>query len=100
MLDLLEKAFLMGLGGASLTAKRAEEFVKKAVEDKQVTESEGNQLLKTLVDEGKKANENLTAKVEEIMKTRGESLLPYWKKIQDLEARVAALEAELAKKSE
>ena len=59
MLELLEKAFLMGLGGASLTAK-----------------------------------------VEEIMKTRGESLLPYWKKIQDLEARVAALEAEIAKKSE
>ena len=46
MLELLEKAFLMGLGGASLTAKRAEEFVKKAVEDKQVTESEGNQLLR------------------------------------------------------
>ena len=100
MLELLEKAFLMGLGGASLTAKRAEEFVKKAVEDKQVTESEGNQLLKTLVDEGKKANENLTAKIEEVVKSPGESLLPYWKKIQDLEARVAALEAELAKKSE
>lgn len=100
MLELLEKAFLMGLGGASLTAKRAEEFVKKAVEDKQVTESEGNQLLHTLVDEGKKANAEFTAKVEEIVKTRGESLLPYWKKIQDLEARVAALEAEIAKKSE
>ena len=45
-------------------------------------------------------NENLTAKIEEVVKSRGESLLPYWKKIQDLEARVAALEAELAKKSE
>ena len=74
--------------------------MKKAVEDKQVTESEGSQLLKTLVDEGKKANENLTAKIEEVVKSRGESLLPYWKKIQELEARVAALEAELAKKSE
>ena len=100
MLELLEKAFLMGLGGASLSAKRAEEFVKKAIDDKQVTESEGNQLLKTLEDEGKKANEHLTAKIEEVVKSRGESLLPYWKKIQELEARVAALEAEIAKTSE
>jgi len=100
MLGLLEKAFMMGLGAASLSAKHAEEFVKKAVDEKQMTEAEGNQLFQTLVDEGKKANENLTAKIEEVMKTRGESLLPYWKKIQDLEARVAALEAELAKKSE
>ena len=100
MLGLLEKAFMMGLGAASLSAKHAEEFVKKAVDEKQMTEAEGNQLFQTLVDEGKKANENLTAKIEEVMKTRGESLLPYWKKIQDLEARVAALEAEFAKKSE
>jgi len=99
MLGLLEKAFMMGLGAASLSAKHAEEFVKKAVDEKQMTEAEGNQLFQTLVDEGKKANENLTAKIEEVMKTRGESLLPYWKKIQDLEARVAALEAELATKS-
>ena len=92
MFELLEKAFMMGIGAASLTAKKAEEFVKKAVEDKQVTESEGNQLLNTLLEEGKKANETLTAK------SRGESLLPYWKKIQELEARVAVLEAELAEK--
>ncbi|MBP5673005.1 MAG: hypothetical protein K5787_07560 [Lentisphaeria bacterium] len=98
MFELLEKAFMMGIGAASLTAKKAEEFVKKAVEDKQVTESEGNQLLNTLLEEGKKANETLTAKIEEVMKSRGESLLPYWKKIQELEARVAVLEAELAEK--
>ena len=96
MLELLEKAFMMGLGAASLSAKHAEEFVKKAVAEKQVTETEGSQLLHTLLEEGKKANANLTTKVEEIVKTRGESLLPYWKKIQELEERVAALEAELA----
>lgn len=97
MFGLVEKAFLMGVGAASLSVKAAEDFVSKAVSDKQVTQDEGAQLLKVLVEEGKRSSDALTERIEEVLKTRGESLMPYWKHVQDLEARVASLEAELAK---
>ncbi len=98
MLKLIESAFLMGLGATSLTAKKAEEFVNKAISDKDITKEEGNQLLQTIIDEGKKAEADLKAKVDALIASRGESILTTYQKVQDLEARVAALEAKLAAK--
>ena len=98
MLKLIESAFLMGLGATSLTVKKAEEFVNKAISDKDITKEEGNQLLQTIIDEGKKAKADLEAKVDALIASRGESLLSTYKKVQELEARVAALEAKLADK--
>ncbi|MBP5640202.1 MAG: hypothetical protein J6X55_12030 [Victivallales bacterium] len=99
MLKLIESAFLMGLGATSLTVKKAEEFVNKAISDKEITKEEGNQLLKTILDEGKKSEEELKAKIDELISSRGESILTTYKKVQDLEARVAALEAKLGEKA-
>lgn len=96
MLKLIESAFLMGLGATSLTVKKAEDFVNSAIANKDLTKEEGNQLLQTLVDEGKKAEEQIKAKVSEILDSRGESLLPYYKKLSELEAKIAELEAKIA----
>ena len=99
MLKLIESAFLMGLGATSLTVKKAEEFVNKAISDKEITKDDGNQLLKTILDEGNKSEEELKAKIDELISSRGESILTTYKKVQDLEARVAALEAKLGEKA-
>lgn len=96
MLNLIQNAFLLGLGATSLTLKKAEEFVSSAIKDNNLTPEEGKQLLHTITEEGKRTEENLKAKVEEIITTRGESLLPCSKKVAALEERIAALEAELA----
>lgn len=100
MFKLIESAFLMGLGATSLTVKKAEDFVNKAISDKELTQEEGNQLLKTILDEGKKSEQELKEKIDAVIASRGESLLPYYKKIQDLEARVAALEAKLSENAQ
>lgn len=99
MLNLIQNAFLLGLGATSLTVKKAEEFVNKAVNDKDITKEEGNQLLQTIIAEGKQSEAALKARIEEILSSKGESLMPYYKKIADLEARVAALEEQLKGKT-
>ncbi len=96
MLNLVQNAFLLGLGATSLTLKKAEEFVSNAIKDNNLTPDEGKQLLQTFIDEGKRSEETIRAKVEEVIASRGESLLPCSKKVADLEARIATLEAEIA----
>ena len=96
MLNLVQNAFLLGLGATSLTLKKAEEFISSAIKDNNLTPDEGKQLLQTFIDEGKRSEEAIRAKVEEVIASKGESLLPCAKKVADLEARIAALEAEIA----
>ena len=96
MLNLVQNAFLLGLGATSLTLKKAEEFISSAIKDNNLTPDEGKQLLQTFIDEGKRSEETIRAKVEEVIASRGESLLPCSKKVADLEARIATLEAEIA----
>ena len=96
MLNLVQNAFLLGLGATSLTLKKAEEFISSAIKDNNLTPDEGKQLLQTFIDEGKRSEEAIRAKVEEVIASKGESLLPCAEKVADLEARIAALEAEIA----
>ena len=96
MLNLVQNAFLLGLGATSLTLKKAEEFISSAIKDHNPPPDEGQQLPQTLIDAGTRPEEAPRAKVEEVIASKGESLLPCAKKVADLEARIAALEAEIA----
>ncbi len=95
MFDLLEKSFLLGLGALSLTKKNAEIFVEEAIKQCKITPEEGSSFLKTFEEEGKKARQELEDKVIDIIKNHGESLFPNKKTIEDLEKKVADLEAKL-----
>ena len=95
MFDLLEKSFLLGLGVLSVTKKNAEAFVDEAIKQCKLTPEEGTSFLKTFEDEGQKARQELEDKVIEIIKTHGESLFPNKKTVEDLEKKVAELEAKL-----
>lgn len=87
---------LLGLGALSIGKDTLEKYVDEAVSKSKMTSEEGNTLVKNFEEEGKKAQEKLENTVVDIIKTRGQSLLPNYQKIQDLEARVAALEAKIA----
>ncbi len=97
MLNVLEKSFLFGLGALAITKNKAEVFVKEAVKEAKLSPEEGNQLLGTILEEGKNAKANLTATIEEIIASRGQNLIPGYKTISGLEKKIADLEARLAK---
>lgn len=96
MFNLLEKSFIIGLGALSVTKNTAEKYVAEAIKQCKMSPDEGNTFLKTFSEEGEKAKKQLEDTVAEILKTRGQSLLPCHKKVTELEERVKELEAKLA----
>ncbi|MBO4344566.1 MAG: hypothetical protein J5833_02345 [Victivallales bacterium] len=97
MFDLLEKSFILGLGALTVTKNTAEKFVDEAIKQSKLTPEEGSSFLKTFEEEGAKARKELEDKVVEVIRTHGASLLPsFQKQIDDLEKKVADLEAKLA----
>lgn len=97
MLKLLEKTFLFGLGSIAITKNKAEAFVKDAIAEAKLSPEEGNQLLGTILQEGKDFKAKLTDTVEEVISSRGQSLLPNYQNIANLEKKIAELEERLAK---
>jgi|BioPla2DNA2_1021312.scaffolds.fasta_scaffold91563_1 polyhydroxyalkanoate synthesis regulator phasin len=97
MLNILEKTFLFGLGTLAITKNKAEAFVREASKEANLSPEEGNQLLNVILEEGKNAKANLNAAVEEVIASRGQSLIPGYKSISSLEKRIADLEDRLAK---
>ena len=96
MANIIENAFLLGLGALSISKSAAENLIKDAVKKAEITEKEGDSLMQTFIAEGEKAKESIQKAVDEAIKSRGQSLMPGAAKIADLEAKVAALEARLA----
>lgn len=96
MFELLEKSFILGLGALSVTKSTAEKFVDDAIKQCKMTPAEGQSFLHTFEEEGAKARQKLEGTIEEIIKARGANLLPGYAKINELEKRVADLEAKLA----
>lgn len=98
MSTILEKAFLLGLGTITLVKNEGEALVRDALKRNNISESESDSILKSVVQEGENTKKYLEDAVTEIIKTRGASLMPGYQRIKELEARVAALEAKLAEK--
>ncbi|MBO4512809.1 MAG: hypothetical protein J5746_08580 [Victivallales bacterium] len=96
MANIIENAFLLGLGALSISKNAAENLIKDAVKKAEITENEGDTLMQTFIKEGEKAKETIQKAVDEAIKSRGQSLMPGAAKIADLEAKVAALEARIA----
>jgi polyhydroxyalkanoate synthesis regulator phasin len=97
MLNVLEKSFLFGLGAIAISKNKAEAFVREATKEAKLSPEEGNQLLGTILEEGKNAKASLTATIEEVISSRGQALIPGYKSIACLEKKIADLEERLAK---
>jgi len=97
MLDLFEKSLLFSLGAAAMTKNKAEDVFGELVKQAKLSPEEGRKVLDNILEQGKKTNEELTERIEEVIKTRGHSLLPCNATIKQLQAKIDDLEARLAK---
>ena len=94
MFEFAKKGLYIGLGLASMTKDKADEFAKEFAKRAKVSEDEGRKFADYLKDESKKAEKDLKKNVEKIVeKTVGK--MPCMKKIDALEERIAELEAAL-----
>ncbi|MBI1920924.1 MAG: phasin family protein [Geobacter sp.] len=96
MLELLEKAFLTGLGAISVTQKKGEELVAEFREKYKASEEEGKAFLEKIQKMAIENREKLTEAAEEEVRKAIEKLgaVPM-EDFHKLEKRVAALEKKL-----
>ncbi len=93
MFDLMEKAFLAGLGVVSLSRKKTEEFLAEIKEKYQLSEDEGKEFMekaRNMIDDGKsRISELVEAEIRKAMDKIG---LVSRRDFEDLLRRVEALE--------
>lgn len=98
MFDILEKAFLAGLGAVSLSRKKTEEFLAEMKEKYQMTEEEGKAFIEKvekMAREGKeRVAEMVDAEVKKVVDRIG--LVPR-EEFDRLQKRIEELEEQLRK---
>ena len=94
MMDYAKKGFYIGLGLAGMTKEKIEELGREFAKRSQLSEDEGRKLAEFLKDESKKAHADLKENVDRLVQ-KAIARLPCEKKVAQLEARLAALEAKL-----
>jgi len=92
MLDFFKKTMYVGLGLATMTKEKAEAAARDLAKYAKLTEEEGHKLADYLQSESKKARTGLKETVETAVQSTMRRM-PYKRKIELLEQRVAALEA-------
>jgi len=95
MAGILENTLLLGLGTLSIARKEAETLLHDVLKRHNIPEGECKSIIKAVAEEGAKSKEAIENEVDQIVKSRGYSLLPGYERIEELEARVAELEKKL-----
>ena len=98
MLEFIKKAVFIGAGLASMTAEKIEEAVAEIVRKGEISEKQGRELIQDLKDRSGKARKDLGDRVEKMIEEALQRLkIPTRKEVDDLKARVEALEKNLSK---
>jgi len=98
MLEFIKKAIFIGAGLASMTAEKIEEAVAEIVRKGEISEKQGRELIQDLKDRSGKARKDLGDRVEKMIEEALQRLkIPTRKEVDDLKARVEALEKNLSK---
>ncbi len=101
MADVIKKAFLAGLGLASLTREKAEEFAKDLIKRGELTETEKPKFIKDLLEQSEKTKTEMEEKVEKavdgILKKMN---IPSRKEFEELKTKVEELTQLLNKKQQ
>lgn len=93
MQDWMKRMMLFGVGLAALTREKTEEFVKELVKKGELSEKEGRELVRELMEKSKKVTRDLEAKTEEMVTATLQRLnIPTRKELDELKERVAKLE--------
>jgi len=98
MIEALKKTLYTGIGLAFLTRDKIEEMAKRMAEDAKLSEGEGKKLFEEFLKKSEEARATVEKMVSGAVSTTLEKLdIPKRSDLKALEARVAALEAKLAK---
>ncbi len=93
MIDLLKKATYIGVGLASISKDKLDDFVKEIAENTDMSEKEGRQLVKDFIDESKDTGQSVEDSLGTVIKAVLERLdIPSRKEYEALQDRVKALE--------
>ncbi|MGI6037581.1 MAG: phasin family protein [Limnochordia bacterium] len=100
--ETLKKWLMTGVGLAVVTVDKIEELVKDLVQQGQVTQEEGEELLSSLLARADKERQELSARisqearrlVESMGFVRAEEMEELRKRVLELEARLARIEEE------
>ncbi|NLK50855.1 MAG: hypothetical protein GX295_00170 [Syntrophomonadaceae bacterium] len=96
MVNLMRKAFFLGLGGVSLVREKAEEIVDELVAKKDIEPTEAKRVVKELIEKGEQEREALKGFIQkEISQWRSELGLVTRDEIKHLEERLKVLEERL-----
>lgn len=99
MFEVINKAFLVGVGLATVAGEKVEQFAKELAEKGKLSEAEARKLAEKMVKKSAKARKDLQAQVEKWVKeSLGKLRLASKSDLERLEARIAKLEAAGAKK--
>lgn len=102
MIDLLKKTVLTGLGVASLTKEKIEEFGKDLTDKGKLTEQEGEKFVQEMLLRADESKESLRKQTELMVKTalekmhlaKADDIAALQKEIEALRAEVALLRAD------
>ena len=92
MFEFAKKGFYVGLGLATMTKEKVEEYAKQVSKKVKQSEDEGHKFADYLQTESKKARETLKDNVDSLVQ-RAVKRLHCVSKIDELEKRIIALEA-------
>ncbi|MBN2448964.1 MAG: hypothetical protein JXR77_01160 [Lentisphaeria bacterium] len=91
MFEFAKKGIYVGLGLASFTKEKAEAFAKEFAKRAKVSEDEGRRFAEYLSAESRKAQKGLRESVETMVQ-KAVDRVPFKRRLEALEARVALLE--------
>lgn len=97
MLDMFTKTFMTALGAASMTQKKADEFVQELKDRFQVSEEEGRDLLHRLRQAAEENQQHVQEQARsEVQKACNELGVVTRDEVSELEQRVSELEKRVA----
>jgi polyhydroxyalkanoate synthesis regulator phasin len=93
MKDFIKRMMLFGIGLAAMAREKIEEFVNELVKKGEVSEKEGKEMVKELIDKSKKVRKDFEGKMEEVATETLKKLhIPTRRELDDLKERIEKLE--------
>jgi len=102
MIDLIKKAALTGIGVASLTSDKIEEFSKDLIDKSKMSEQEGEKFVKEMLSKAEDSRVSLKTQIEsmvgaalsKVQLSRDEDLNELKSEIEKLREEIASLKKE------
>lgn len=101
MADIIRNVVLAGLGLASLTREKAEEFAKELIRRGELSEDEKAKFVKDALDQSEKTKNEIEEKVTKTVETILSKMhIPSRKEFEELKQKVEELSQQVNKKTE